>query len=192
MKFLIGSLILALTTGAFANEHKSDAGEDMAKMITLTAVSENHAILKDLVGRWKTSSKFWMDKNSKPEEASGTQVNKLIMDGRFLQSEAKGTAMGKPFTGMGLLGYDNIKSEYQSMWIDNMNTSLMTSSGSFDGASKTLNEKGTGSCPMTGEKNRVFRGEWRFVDKKNYVYSLYSNGKDGAEYKMMEITYKKN
>ena len=133
-----------------------------------------------------------MDKNSKPEEASGTQVNKLIMDGRFLQSEAKGTAMGKPFTGMGLLGYDNIKSEYQSMWIDNMNTSLMTSSGSFDGASKTLNEKGTGSCPMTGEKNRVFRGEWRFVDKKNYVYSLYSNGKDGAEYKMMEITYKKN
>lgn len=191
MKHLMLTLALFASVG-FADISKPSHDEEMAKMMKLSSPSENHAIFKDLVGNWKVQSKFWMEKNAKPEESKGTQTNKLVMDGRFLQSEHKGTSMGKPFTGMGLLGYDNVRGEYQSIWIDNMSTSIMTSTGSYDASTKTLSETGTYSCPMTGEKNKTARSEWKFTDKKNYTFTMYTNDKDGNEFKNLEIEYKKN
>jgi len=132
-----------------------------------------------------------MDAGAKPETSKGTQSNKMIMNGRFLQTEFKGTAMGKPFTGMGILGYDNVKGEYQSIWLDSMGTAMMVSNGSYDAATRTITETGKGSCPMTGEKDKTYRGEWKFIDKKNYTYTLFTNGADGKEFKNMEITFKK-
>lgn len=189
---ILCTLVLCLcVNGAFADYAKENMNEQMAKAMKLTVPNENHALFKDMVGKWKTDSKFWMEANAKPEESKGTQTSKLIMEGRFLQSEFKGTAMGKPFTGMGLLGYDSVRQEYQSVWLDSMNTAMMVSNGTYETATKTLKESGTGSCPMTGDKNKAYRGEWRFLDKSHYTYSLFTHGTDGKEFKTMEITFTK-
>jgi hypothetical protein len=186
--FVLTALILGAPAFA-AHDEKDQKG--MEQFMKYTTPGEQHAVLKDLVGNWKLTTKFWMEANAKPEESKGSQTNRLIMDGRFLQTEHVGKAMGKTFKGMGLLGYDKIKEEYQSVWVDSMSTSVMTSKGSFDASSKTLTEKGSASCPMTGEKDKSFRGEWKFIDKNNYTYAMYSKDKDGKEFRAMEIVYKR-
>ncbi len=189
--FLLGMLWIA--GSAFGDYQTNTSNKGAApEWIKNTVPGEGHKIFKDLVGTWKHTSKFWMDANAKPEESKGTSTSKLIMGGRFLQTDYKGTAMGKPFTGMGLLGFDSIKGEYQSTWVDSMSTALMTSTGTYDAATKTLTENGSSSCPMTGEKNKAFRGEWKFQDKNNYTYAMYANGTDGKEFKNLEIAYKRN
>jgi len=158
-----------------------------------TLPNENHTVLKNFVGKWKNTAKFWMEPNAKAEEMTGTTNNTLIMGGRFLQTvhTGKATKTQPAFSGQGLLGYDVIRGEFQSTWIDNMNTALMFTTGKYNADTKTLTEEGTTSCPITGDKNKWFRAEWKVVDAKTYAYTMFSKSKEGTEYKSLEITYKK-
>lgn len=153
--------------------------------------TENHKVLNQFAGNYKFTVKHWMTANSKPEESKGTSKGKWILGGRFVQQDVKGKAMGKDFNGMSLMGYDSLRGEYQSMWIDTMSNHMMTGTGSWDTASNTLSEKGTFSCAMTNDKNRVYRNEIKVTDPKNYTYTMFTNDKDGKEFKTMEITYTK-
>lgn len=192
MKSIIVLSLFLVTGLAFSDYAKDTKNPHEAQWMKNTAPGENHAVLKDFVGNWKTTSKFWMDPKSKPEESKGTQTNKLIFGGRFLEVEHKGTAMGKPFTGKGLLGYDNVRAEYQSVWVDSMSSSIIKGVGVYDPNAKTLTETGTFACPMTNEKNKTFRSEYKIIDKNHYTFSMYSHGTDGAEFKNLEINYAKN
>ncbi len=163
----------------------------MEKMKALMAPSAAHKTLEAMVGKWNYTSKFWMAADGKPEETSGTSENVLIYGGRFLKQEVKGTWMGQPFEGMGIVGYDNVRAQYQSIWFDSMATGIMSMSGQFDAATNTLNESGKNSCPMTGDKERECRADWKIVDANQNVYSAYTTGPDGKEFKGMEIVYTK-
>ena len=163
----------------------------MQEMMKLSAPNENHKQLEAIVGNWNHTSKWWMAPDTKPEESSGTSVNSWVMDGRFVKQEYKGQAMGKPFEGVAYFGYDNIKGEYSSVWMDNMSTTMMTSSLQFDPATKTFTEEGSFSCPMTMEKNRWFRAVMKLVDSDHYTYEMFLKGADGKEFKNMEINYER-
>jgi hypothetical protein len=115
----------------------------------------------------------------------------VLFGGRFLQQETKGKAMGEDFRGMGLTGYDAFKGEYQSTWIDSMSTGMMKGTGTYDPATKTIKETAEMSDPMSGEKSKTVRADITFVDKNHYTYAMWAKGKDGAEFKMMEIDYRR-
>jgi hypothetical protein len=87
------------------------------------------------------------------------------------------------------MGYDNIRQEYSSLWLDNMATGVMVGAGQYDAASGTFHGNATMSCPMTGEKNRAMRSVCKVTDKNHYVHEMYMNDKDGKEFKAMEIAY---
>ncbi len=163
----------------------------MEKMKALMAPSEAHKTLEAMVGKWNYVSKFWMSADGKVEETTGTSEHTLIYGGRFLKQEVKGTWMGQPFEGLGIIGYDNIRAQYQSIWFDSMATGIMSMSGQFDAATQTLSESGKNSCPLTGDKERECRADWKIVDANQNVYSAYTIGPDGKEFKGMEITYTK-
>ncbi len=97
--------------------------------------------------------------------------------------------MGEQFEGLGFTGFDNIKGEYVSTWLDSMATGIMTVSGHYDAAKKTLSQSGANSCPLTGEKARPGRSEWTVTDSDHTVYTSYMNGPDGKEFKGMAINY---
>ncbi len=172
-----------------AKEAKAAQEAMMAQMVKMGTPGENHKALEPLVGNWNHMVRYWMDPNAKPEESKGTSTNRWILGGRFLQAEAKGNMNGQPFEGMGITGYDNLKGEYQSMWIDNMVTGFMLATAQYDATLKTFNETGSFSCPMTNEKARPFRAKWKIMDNNNYTYEMYQAGPDGKEFKAMEITY---
>ena len=154
------------------------------------APGESHKLLDVFVGQWKHTV-TWMSPEAKPEKSQGTTANRWIMGNRFLYQDVKGQSMGKPFEGIGIIGYDNVRGEYTSMWLDNMGTGIMTATSQFNSAKKTLKETGSFSCPMTGEKNKTFRAEWKIINTNHYAYEMYTKDKDGKEFKSLEITYER-
>jgi hypothetical protein len=160
---------------------------EMEKWKEYATPSENHKVLDAFVGNWDYTVKWWSSPNSEPEISQGTSEVKWIMGGRFLEQIAQGTSMGQPFEGMGITGYDNAKKEYASMWIDNMGTGLMTSSGKYDPSTKTFEEKGKFTQPKMGET--TFKGVTKIIDDDKFVYEIYTKDKDWKEYKALEIVY---
>jgi hypothetical protein len=165
----------------------------MQKMKEMGSPGEHHKNLEALAGKWNYTMKWWMNPDSVPDASQGTSTNTWMMNGRFLKQEVTGSHMGEPFEGMGITGYDNMKGEYTSFWIDSGSTSMMTSSSQYDPAIKTFEEKGSFACPMTGEKDKKFRAITKIIDNDHFTYEMYSTpmSGSGAEFKTMEITYER-
>jgi hypothetical protein len=198
-KFLIVlGLILLANTAAYAESQLADPGvaapspeqqAKMEKMMALMAPGGPHKALEAFAGNWNYTAKFWMAPDAKPDESTGTAEHTMIYAGRFLKQDVKGTWMNQPFEGAGFTGYDNIRGQYQTLWVDGMATGMMWVSGQWDAATNTLKQSGTNSCPLTGEKDRQGRSEWTAIDSGHNTYSSYASGPDGKEFKMMEIQY---
>lgn len=162
--------------------------EMMAKMQEAGTPNENHKMLEPMVGTFEHTSKWWKAPGSEPEVSTGMTDSKWILGGRFVEGTVTGTMMGQPFEGKSIIGYDNVKKEYTSIWIDNMMTGIMTSSSTYDAATKTFAEAGEFSCPIMGP-NTKFRGAIKINDENSYVYEMFMTDPEGKEMKTMEITY---
>lgn len=168
--------------------------EMMAKMQAASTPNENHKILASLEGKWDHVVRWRMTPDDKFQESKGTNENKMIMGGRFLKQKSEGEWMGEKFEGLGITGYDNVKKEFNSIWIDTMGTGMMISNGQYDAAAKTIKEEGTFACPATGKTDTKVRSEWKFIDADNYVFEMYGTGIKGdlPEFKTMEVIYKRS
>lgn len=200
MLVLSGLLFLSVQSNGFCDQAaKASAAAEISpeqkamqeRMMSYTTVNENHDFLKKLEGKWKATVKFWMDPAGEPEVSVGTSDAKIIMGGRFLEQAFVGTAMGQPFEGRGILGYDNLKQEYTSIWFDNMATGIMAGSGQYDPETKMLTSEGSMSCPITEEKHRWMKDVTSIKDEDNYIYETYMKDKDGNEFRSMEIVYER-
>src|SRR6185503_3790948 len=165
------SLSLAEEAAAPAEGHTMDA-EMQKKMEDYGTPNENHALLKNLEGNWKAEVKMWMDPAAEPEVSEGTAEPAMILGGRYLEQKFNGTAMGQPFEGRGTIGYDNLKKEYRSVWIDSMGTGVMVSSGTYDKDAKTITEQGKMSCPIV-QGDRDYRAVTTFIDNDHYTYESF-------------------
>lgn len=169
--------------------------EHMAEAMKMGQPSDAHKTLEPLIGNWTYTVKMWMDAKGKPQTMTGKSENTMIMGGRFLQQMAHGDPMPgnqmPGFEGRGVTGYDNIKKEYVSTWIDNMSTGIMTGKGAFDSAGKVFTESGTFSCPIQ-MKDVAYSAKWTIKDKNSYKYETFmADPVTGKDFRSMEITYKR-
>ena len=177
---------------AFGSDHAHQEpamSPEMMKAMERMTPNEKHRVLEQYVGDWTYTGTFKMSHDAPVQDMAGTMKNTIVYDGRFLKQVIEGPWMGAKFEGMGFTGYDNVRGEYVTMWLDNMATGIMTSSGDYDASTKTLNLKGEHSCAMSGEKNRYYRSEWTLLDDNHSVYKSYTLGPNGEEYMGMEIQY---
>ncbi|HXK61080.1 MAG TPA: DUF1579 family protein [Acidobacteriota bacterium] len=130
MKQVIFVFLCALTlvtTGAYAQ-----GNQDQQQMMKATEPGQYHKYLEPFVGNWDVTVRMWGRPGQPPSESKASSEQTLIMDGRFLHQTFRGTFMGKPFEGLGLKGYDNVKKMYVSAWIDNSSTTIVqTGRGRF-------------------------------------------------------------
>src|ERR1051326_58810 len=114
----------------------SDVGQEemMKKVEAAGTPGSEHKALQPLVGDWKAEVKCWMDPAGAPEVTQGTAKAKWIFNGRFLEEEFHGQMMGKPFNGRTLMGFDNMKRTFNSVWTCDTHTSMF------------ISEIGRGSC----------------------------------------------
>lgn len=162
----------------------------MTKAMEMEKPGPQHAILMALAGNWNCTVQSWMKPGGTPMISTGTATFTPILDGRFLKQEFHGNFMGKPFEGLGFVGYDTFRGEYNSIWMDSIATGMMKGAGQYDAATKTLSDSGDFSCPMTNDKHQTYRSEWKFTDNDHSTYSMYTKDPaTGKEYKGMDITY---
>ncbi len=158
----------------------------MAAMMKIAAPGPEHAALNPLAGIWKTTTRMWTAPNAEPQVSEGTAERNWMMDGRYLVGNYKGQFGGMPFEGMEVLGYDNLKKEYVSSWVDNLGTGIMLSQGSaMDPNTKSFTLTGTSTDPAG--KEYAMREVTSIVDGNTYTVTMYAN-ETGQEQKMMEIT----
>lgn len=146
-----------------------------------------HEQLAKSTGQWKTVSKFWMMPGSEPTISEGTAVFEMIMGGRYQVSSHSGMVWGMQMEGMNIVGYDNAKQEFISVWIDNMGTGIMTASGQFDQNTNTVHLKGSMVDPLTKQEMQI-RMTVKFESDDKHVFEMLTDY-EGQEFKMMETVY---
>lgn len=152
---------------------------------------EGHKHFARLAGKWSAAVKFWFTPDAPPSESVGSAEFRLIFGGRFLVQEFKGRAMGQPFEGQGLTGFDNFRQEYISTWIDSMGTCLMITRGTAGADGNTIDYRGTHDDPATGRKDVPMRSVARFEGDDTHIVEMYCTDPSGKEFQNMEIVYKR-
>jgi Protein of unknown function (DUF1579) len=167
-------------------DHSSPDG--LAKLKALTSLSAQHALLKKLIGTWKTEVSYWTTPTSKPLVTKGISVARPIFNGRFVEEMFKGTHAGQPYLGKGLTGFDNVSKTYVSSWADSLATDISIFRGTYNEEKKTVVYDADMNCPMTGGPIKV-RSTLEFINDKQHIYRSFYLKPNGEEVKQMEITY---
>ena len=163
--------------------------EEMMKKAEAAATpGAAHKALDPLVGNWTAEVKCWMAPEGQITVTKATAKSTWVINGRFVQQEFSGEFMGKPFRGIGFTGYDNVRQKYNSVWMDDMSTTMFTSEGVADPDGKVLTFEGDYACAMTGEKHKVFRQIYRILGPDKHVFEMHDPTK-GDNSKTLEITY---
>lgn len=179
--------LLALAAFCTSLSSSAQTSDEMQAMMAYSTPGNIHKMLAKSVGSWSATLSMWMQPDAQPVSSTASCVNEMILGGRYLQAKNKGAFMGQPFEGIGVTGYDNAKKQFISTWIDNMGTGIMTMTGSWDEASKSIQYSGMMVDPTTS-KDVAVREVWRFIDDNNQVMEMYANF-NGKEFKTMEVKY---
>ncbi|MCB1050679.1 MAG: DUF1579 domain-containing protein [Acidobacteria bacterium] len=172
-------LALGLASGFAQSE------EEQAWMASMTPGAE-HQWLAEMAGEWKTEANSWMDPASEPIHSEGTAKIEMAMGGRYQISHHSSTMMGMPFSGMGILAYDNVLKKFTTTWIDNFGTGILYGEGSKN-ADGVLVILGTMANPVDG-KPLPYRYETKVESPNKVTFAMYMGTGDHA-FKTMEMTY---
>lgn len=161
--------------------------EMMATWQKYSTPGEHHQMLNEMAGKWTHKVTMWMTPDGPPMESTATSTAALSMDGRWLEETFEGNMWGMPFEGHNLLGYDNFRNEYVSVWRDNLSTAAMVSRGTFDPATKTLTMTATMDDFMSGARDVPVRQVTTVADPTHATMEMFVPGPDGKEFRTMRI-----
>ncbi len=169
---------------------KSDAEkQEMEKKVAAASTpGPAHKALGALVGNWNAEVKCWTEPGGPPNVSKGTAKASWVLNGHFLEEEFHGEMMGKPFTGRSLMGYDNIKQTFNTVWVSDAQTSILTSEGEGEDGNKVITLEGKSNCPATGRRDIPTKTVFRVLSPDKYTLEMFDASK-GADAKTMEITY---
>jgi hypothetical protein len=160
----------------------------MGMMEKLSQPGEYHQILEDFAGTWTANVSMWMAPDTPPIVTKGQATFKLIFGGRFLYGDFLGEFMGQPFKGINIMGYDNAKEQFFSIWLDNSTTGLISSTGTYDKNTKKFHFYAKSFDPMSGQTVEM-RDEAYFASEDEYISVTYTKAEGGEEFKSMETKY---
>jgi hypothetical protein len=177
-----------ITTKPIAEE-PVDSATEMKAWQDYAKPGEPHKLMTDEVGTWNCDMTFWYEPNGKPEKSSSVANVKMILGGRYQETNYQGKIMGQPFEGKSTLAYNNASKEYTTTFIDNMGTGMMVAMGKYDDKTKSIELKGEVVNPVN-QKKTPFREIYTIVDPQTRKMEMF-DVKNGNEYKSMEIIMKK-
>jgi hypothetical protein len=180
---------LSLASPAFAEDKKEPAIdlEAAAKAYAeLATPGDAHKKLEPLAGKWKYTSKMWMDPSQPAIEGKGTAERKWILGGRFLEENIVGKGPdGSDMDARGTIGYDNASKKYTYNWICSMSTAASNSVGTVDKSGKDSSFDTEVFCPLRQQQIKM-RDEIHIDSNDKHTLTTYQIV-DGKEVKMMEM-----
>lgn len=149
---------------------------------------KEHQMMAAWAGNWMGDVTMWEQPNGPAIKNASQATYKMIMGGRYLVAQHKGSYNGVPFEGTATWAFDNAKRVFICTWIDNMGTGLMTLTGTWDGGNKSTELKGKMVDPETGDDINV-REVYRVIDNDRHIMQMFVQTPDGKEFKNMEAIY---
>jgi len=193
VRVVLGCVATAVMFGAPVSVQAGDPAVDEAQMMEMmqkyVMPGDQHQAMSNLVGHWDYTSRFWMMPDAEPQTSTGTSEYSWMHEGRYMFQSVDGMAMGMPFTGTSITGYDRFNEEYFTFWIDNMSTGFMVHRGPADESGKVITMEGTVDDPWTGEKGKWSKMVATTKNDDAHSLAMFVKGPDGSEYKMFEIDY---
>jgi hypothetical protein len=160
----------------------------MEAMMKAMTPGENHKMLDGMVGTFDAKVTMWMQPGADPMVSTGKSEANWVLGNRYIEEKFNGKFMGMPFSGIGYTGYDNVKKQFWSTWVDNMSTGVMMSTGATADSGKSWKFSATMPDPMTG-KDAPVEERVTVADHDHHSMEMWSPGPDGKMFKMMEIAY---
>ena len=169
---IVAVLALAITIAAapLQEAKRGDArGAEQAK-----------EVLARFIGAWNTTIVM-----GDAEPVEGTSIVRPIEGSTFVTEEMHAELFGDAYMGIGVMGYDQVKNAWVSMWVDSAESTLNVGTSTWDAESQSMIER----VPARGETPAQLHVA-RFTDKDSFVFVA---GPDVAEFKPeMVIQYKRH
>src|SRR5690349_2936143 len=93
---ITASAVLFVINSFTANAQSQDQMKAWTDYMT---PSDVHKMIAKWDGKWKEDVTMWMQPGAPPTKSTAMCTNKMVMGGRYQQSQHTGTMMGKPFEG---------------------------------------------------------------------------------------------
>lgn len=186
---LVGIVALAFVLGqGWAQDGKDEAaGMDM-HMPTWMKQTEEHANLKMSTGKWTVSGQCWMDPSMPGTEMNGTAERKSVLGGYYVEETFRGEFMGHAFEGRMLQGYDTVRKQHVSIWMDSTSPVMSVSRGTMEDGKLTL----TGEDPdMMSGMLRATRTEVTHNGPDECRITMFCANAEGKMGKSMDFTYRR-
>ena len=164
------------------------AAEEMKIWMDYMTPGNMQKMMASWDGKWTEETTLWMGDGAQPQKSTGICENKMLLGGRYQQSTHKGSMMGMPFEGIGMMGYDNAKKVFVSSWMDNFGTGMMYTEGAYDSSTKTITLMGKVVDPLNG-KEKLVKQLLKIIDDKHQVIEMYEPAVSGKEFKSLEIKF---
>ena len=146
-----------------------------------------HAEIAKCVGTWDVAFTMWTQEGAPPVKSTARAIFSPVFNGRFIREDYTGEFLGKPFTGVGTLGYDRAAGHFVSMWYDSVSTGIMHSTALPGISGEDLTFEGVGVCQETGEEQSVRHVMHKDSDNR-FILSFY-RGEGDDEKQAMELVY---
>jgi hypothetical protein len=143
-------------------------------------------LLEKMAGNWDVS-KVFHPREGDPVRSSGECRQKMIQDGKFLQSEFVFEQGDRKSTGQGIIGFEPSSGRFTSFWIDSRQTriSARQSREPFDGAKIVLYS--IALDPQAKETRRSKTISQLEDEGRKLIHRQYALGSGGEERLMMEL-----
>ncbi len=159
--FLFGG-ILAAAIGGPKVQNKSDAQQVFEPG---SGPGTGQKFLARMEGQWTVEKTiFPRNPEAKPSRTPGSCTQKMIMEGRFLQSDFTFQSGEKTTTGTGVIGFEAASGIFTSTWFDSRQTKMSIR------RSKTV---------FDGEKIILYGVEWPEAKETRKSKTISAFGKDG-------------
>ena len=199
MPVLVVSVGVALSAAsARAQEGMPDMKAMMKKMEAACKAGKEHAQLAKAAGKWDITVKIWgMGPAAPPMVSKGTAEIESIHDGKFIKEtlkydmvmpDADGNMGTKTVTGFSIMGYNNFRKLYETVYFDNISTSFIQMSGTSPPGSNKVFLYGLMDEPMLDMVGRTIKAVATAVSDDKHLFELYDLAA-GENYKVIEIEY---
>ena len=182
---VLGLTVLSGTTRADDAKTPPSPAALMKMMAEAGKPGPEHKKLQPFVGDWTFTMKMWTDPSQPPAELKGTIERKWILDGRFVQETLKSEFEGKPFEGLGLLGYDHAQKKFTVVRVCGLCGIAAQSSVTSNSAGTKFECATEECCPLSGEKVKG-RDEIVIESNDRIVANVYKTI-NGKEVKVVEV-----
>ena len=186
--FVLCAVALATAASVLAQQATPFAPKDIqARFEPPSGPGAGQAFLKTFEGEWNVERIFYPPSGGPPRVATGECTQKMVQDGRFLESDFTFHQDGKTTTGTGISGFDPQTGLFTTFWFDSRSTrfSIRQSHEPFDGKQIVLYSVSLGGSHGQEHSSRTV--SYLEDGGRKLIHRQYNADAGGKERVLMEL-----